>query len=217
LVLGSRINQIVTIHYDQNHHEFSSLAIISCYPHHHSGDHVIRLSPVLVTSRHLRIRIVCSIRKNCFLTLENRPPQKQTSLAQTTLVAIPASVPAKSTPPSSGYSRQKVSVEGLGDYLVDIIAGDLGSTKVIVDTASSSNCGNDCPVLPLATYVSRTGAYAGVNGSYFCPASYPSCAGKTNSFDLLLMNKDKSISIPNYFRRRLRRQTKCPGQSQFCQ
>lgn len=113
------------------------------------------------------------------------------ALKPASVVTIPASVPAKSTPPSSGYSRQKVVVEGLGDYLVDIIAGDLGSTKVIVDTASSGTCGNDCPVLPLATYVSRSGAFAGVNGSYFCPASYPSCAGKTNSFDLLLMNKDK--------------------------
>ncbi|EKD52864.1 MAG: hypothetical protein ACD_61C00213G0001, partial [uncultured bacterium] len=87
------------------------------------------------------------------------------SLAQTAVVAIPANVPDKSTPPSSGYSRQKVNVEGLGYFLVDIVAGDLGSTKVIVDTASAGTCGNDCPVLPLATYVSRTGAYAGVNGS----------------------------------------------------
>ncbi len=51
--------------------------------------------------------------------------------------------------------------------------------------------GNNCPVLPLATYVSRSGAFAGINGSYFCPASYPSCAGKTNTFDTLLMNKNK--------------------------
>src|SRR3989339_516914 len=113
------------------------------------------------------------------------------SLAQTAFVAIPASVPAKTTPPSSGFGRQKVTVEGLGDYLVDIVAGDLGSTKVIVDTASTGTCANNCPVMSLASYAARTGAYAGVNGSYFCPASYPGCAGKTNSFDLLLMNKDK--------------------------
>jgi exopolysaccharide biosynthesis protein len=74
---------------------------------------------------------------------------------------------------------------------VSLIAGDLGSTKVLVDTASDSDCHDNCPVLPLATYVSRNGAYAGINGSYFCPASYPTCAGKTNSFDLLLMNKNK--------------------------
>ena len=30
------------------------------------------------------------------------------------------------------------------------------------------------------------------NGPYFCPAEYPSCAGKTNSFDTLLMNYKKT-------------------------
>lgn len=113
------------------------------------------------------------------------------NLAPANIETIPVNVPAKSTPPASGYSRQKVSVGGLGDILVDIVAADLSSTKVIVDTASGGTCMNDCPVLPLATYVSRGGAYAGINGSYFCPTSYPSCAGKTNSFDLLVMNKDK--------------------------
>lgn len=58
----------------------------------------------------------------------------------------------------------------------------------MVDTASDSTCTRDCPALPLAEYVSRSGAYAGINGSYFCPADYPSCADKKNSFDTLLMN-----------------------------
>jgi len=53
----------------------------------------------------------------------------------------------------------------VGNFMVDIVAGDLGSTRVIVDTASDSTCGDNCPVLPLATYISRNGAYAGVNGS----------------------------------------------------
>lgn len=103
---------------------------------------------------------------------------------------IPESVPASNAPPASGYSRQTVNTE-IGQYLVSMVAGDLGSTRVIVDTASPGDCTNNCPTLPLATYVSRNGAYAGINGSYFCPAEYPSCAGKTNSFDTLLMNKDK--------------------------
>jgi hypothetical protein len=106
--------------------------------------------------------------------------------------AIPANVPLSASAPSSGsYSRQQVSTD-MGNFMVDIVAGDLGSTKVIVDTASDSTCGNNCPVLPLATYVSRSGAYAGVNGSYFCPSTYPTCVEKTNSFDLLLMNKNKT-------------------------
>jgi len=104
---------------------------------------------------------------------------------------IPENVPTNNAPPGSGYSRQQVSTDA-GTFMVSLVAADIDSTRVIVDTASSSTCGNDCPVLPLATYVSRNGAYAGVNGSYFCPASYPSCVGKTNSFDLLLMNKDKT-------------------------
>lgn len=79
----------------------------------------------------------------------------------------------------------------IGNFLVSIVAADLGSTKVIVDTASDSDCSNNCPVLALSDYVSRNGAFAGINGSFFCPTEYPSCAGKTNSFDTLLMNKNK--------------------------
>lgn len=103
---------------------------------------------------------------------------------------IPENVPVNNVPPSSGYQRQQVNVDG-GTFMVSIISADSGSTRVIVDTASDSDCGNDCPVLPLANYISRSGAFAGVNGSYFCPATYPSCAGKTNSYDTLLMNKNK--------------------------
>jgi exopolysaccharide biosynthesis protein len=94
------------------------------------------------------------------------------------------------TAPSSGYSFQSVQTDG-GTFSVSIVSGDLGSTRVIVDTASDSDCHDGCPVLSLGDYVARSGAYAGINGTYFCPASYPSCAGKTNSFDLLVMNKNK--------------------------
>lgn len=105
---------------------------------------------------------------------------------------IPQNVPAKNEPPAAGgFSVQTVTSDA-GQFLVDVVAADLGSTHVYVDTASGGTCTNDCPVLPLSTYVSRNGAFAGINGSYFCPASYPSCAGKTNSFDTLLMNRNKA-------------------------
>ncbi len=124
-------------------------------------------------------------------TLANDIKKEQDALAQKAAsFTIPANIVTNNTPPGSGYSRQKVQTE-IGDFLVDIISADLNSTKVIIDTASDGTCANDCPVLSLADYVSRSGAYAGINGSYFCPASYPSCAGKTNSFDTLLMNKNK--------------------------
>jgi exopolysaccharide biosynthesis protein len=122
-------------------------------------------------------------------TLNDDINTQKTKLAAA--VNIPANVPSNNSSPDSGYRRQKVSLNGK-DYLVDIVAGNLGSTKVIVDTASESTCTNNCPVLPLSDYVARNAAYAGVNGGYFCPDTYPSCAGKTNSFDTLLMNKNKT-------------------------
>ncbi len=104
---------------------------------------------------------------------------------------IPANVPVSNAAPAAGASSQQSVQADIGTYLVSVVAADLGSTHVYVDTASSGTCGNDCPVMSLAAYAARNGAFAGINGSYFCPASYPSCAGKTNSFDTLLMNKNK--------------------------
>jgi exopolysaccharide biosynthesis protein len=103
---------------------------------------------------------------------------------------IPKNIPVNNTAPQSGSQSQQVQTD-VGTFLVNVIAADLNSTRVIVDTASDSDCHDNCPVLPLGTYAARSGAFAGINGPYFCPDSYPSCAGKTNSFDTLLMNKNK--------------------------
>jgi len=103
---------------------------------------------------------------------------------------IPVHATASNTPPTNGFSQQSVTTD-IGTFLVDLIAGDLGTTRVLVDTASDGTCTNNCPAKSLGDYVAGSGAYAGVNGGYFCPPEYPSCAGKTNSFDTLLMNKNK--------------------------
>ncbi len=103
---------------------------------------------------------------------------------------ITENISSSNNPPSSGYSRQNVQTD-IGSFLVSIVAADISNTRIIVDTASNSDCSNGCPVMSLSSFISRNGAFAGVNGSYFCPASYPTCAGKTNSFDTLLMNKNK--------------------------
>lgn len=121
-------------------------------------------------------------------TLSTNIDKKQTEIAST--FQIPANVPVNNTPPGSGYSRQTVHSE-VGDFLVDIVTGDLNSTRVIVDTASDGTCGDNCPVTSLGDYAARSGAYAAINGPYFCPDTYPSCAGKKNSFDTLIMNKNK--------------------------
>lgn len=113
---------------------------------------------------------------------------EETKLA--TEFKIPENVPVNNAPPGSGYNRQQVETD-IGTYMVSIVAADLNSTRVIADTASDGTCANDCPVLALGDYVSRSGAFAGINGPYFCPATYPACADKKNSFDTLLMNKNK--------------------------
>lgn len=116
--------------------------------------------------------------------------QKNAQTALAKAAPINSNAPASNTPPGSGFAVQKVSTD-IGEYTVALIAADMGSTRVIVDTASDSDCRDNCPVLSLGDYVARNGAFAGVNGSYFCPVEYPSCAGKAGSFDLLAMNKNK--------------------------
>jgi hypothetical protein len=96
-----------------------------------------------------------------------------------------------STPPPSKPASSQVVKTTLGDFNVNVISADLKTTKVLVDTASDSDCADNCPILPLSTYVQRSGAFAGINGPYSCPASYPACAGKKNTFDTLIMNKNK--------------------------
>ena len=120
--------------------------------------------------------------------LEKEIQKEQTKM--TASFRIPQNIIQSNTPPSSGYQRQKVVVSG-NEFMVSIVSADLNTTRVIVDTASEKDCYNDCPVLPLSEYVARNNAFAGINGSYFCPASYPQCADKKNSFDTLLMNKNK--------------------------
>lgn len=122
-------------------------------------------------------------------TLTQAISQRRAAIAAA--FVIPESVPVESAPPGSGYRRQQVKTD-VGTFMVSLVAADLNSTRVIADTASDGDCHDNCPALPLATFISRSGAYAGINGPYFCPATYPSCANKKNSFDTLLMNKNKT-------------------------
>lgn len=114
----------------------------------------------------------------------------QNQLAAASAAVVPADTPANNAPPESGYSRQVVETD-IGRFSVDILSADLGSTKVVVETASSDDCKDNCPVDNLASFVAKAGGFAGINGPYFCPADYPSCAGKTNSYDTLIMNRQK--------------------------
>lgn len=123
-------------------------------------------------------------------SLKTNVTTTQNQLAAAAAAVVPENTPANNSPPESGYSRQVVETD-VGRFSVDILSADLSSTRVVVETASSDDCGDNCPVDNLASFVSKAGGYAGINGPYFCPADYPSCAGKTNSYDTLIMNRQK--------------------------
>lgn len=111
-----------------------------------------------------------------------------TELKKATEVKVVANVPVAGSPATAG--TQIVTINS-GDFTVRLISADLKSKKVVVETASDKDCTDNCPVASLSTLASRAGAFAAINGPYFCPATYPACANKKNSFDTLMMNRQK--------------------------
>lgn len=87
--------------------------------------------------------------------------------------------------PASGYC--KMSVNG---YSVFVVAGPVSAVRTI--TGNSENCTDQCATKSLQSYISDNGGYAGINGTYFCPPDYSTCAGKVNSFDFPVYNSNLS-------------------------
>jgi hypothetical protein len=99
----------------------------------------------------------------------------------------PATPIPVSGPPGAGFSYITVKTEK-GNFTASVLSIDLNSSRMITDTANDSDCVNDCPVTNVATFVSKNGGYAGVNGTYLCPDTYPDCSSKKNSFDFPVWN-----------------------------
>jgi len=129
-------------------------------------------------------------------TPTNTPTPKPTPVPKA--VSGPA---AQEGPPSSGHSRITVTTQR-GSFLIDVVSMDMtAGVRMITDTASDSDCFDNCPTLPLADYVARNGGFAGMNGTYFCPTDYADCAAKKNSFDFPAYNTrlGKWINAGNLF------------------
>ncbi|HWA51937.1 MAG TPA: phosphodiester glycosidase family protein [Patescibacteria group bacterium] len=109
-------------------------------------------------------------------------------ITPTPVVTVKPTLPPVSGPPGTGVSTINVHTEK-GDFTATVMSFDLGSTRVITDSANDSDCTSACPVDNLADFVSKNGGFAGVNGTYFCPAepAYASC-GQNNSFDFSFYN-----------------------------
>lgn len=105
-------------------------------------------------------------------------------------ISMTKAVSAPSTGSSGGAStanssyERKTIVSSQGSYLVDIMSFNLGSggVQVYTDTANDDDCYDNCPAKSLSSYVGGLGGFAGINGTYFCPPDYSTCAGQINSF-----------------------------------
>lgn len=101
-----------------------------------------------------------------------------------------ASLPPPPPPPSSGYSYTTVSTEK-GSHGVYLIKAPLSEVRVKTVAANTDNCKDNCPTKSLGDYVNEYGAFAGMNGTYFCPPDYSACGGKVNSFDYALYHSGR--------------------------
>ncbi len=104
------------------------------------------------------------------------------------VVTTPKPTPATlGVNPGEGFYYGTVATEK-GSFQASVLSINLNSSRMITDTGNDGDCSTNCTVLPLINYVNRNGGFAGINGTYFCPATYPECAGKTNSYDFPVWN-----------------------------
>ena len=119
-----------------------------------------------------------------------------------TSTPVPTNTP-KPTPkpivgaPGTGLTSGPVATPK-GTFSTTILSLDMSRTKMVTDSSSDGDCGNNCPTFSLAEFVSKNGGNAGVNGTYFCPGTYPDCSSKTNSFDFPIYVSRLGHWVNNY-------------------
>ncbi len=110
------------------------------------------------------------------LLIEQKIESKLAPTPTPTPTPVPTTSPGSSTSSGSNYT---------------VATFDIGSTTIVTDSANDDDCSNNCPVKPLAQYISENGGRAGINGTYFCPPDYASCGGKVNTYDFPVWNNRK--------------------------
>jgi len=123
-------------------------------------------------------------------------PTPAPTAAPTAAVTVrPTPAPTPTPPPidpltaPTGFSNFFVSTPR-GSFEVNLIKERLADVTVRTITANAVDCVADCPAKPLAQYMNIAGAYAGINGSYFCPPDYSGCAGKAYSYDYAVWSSE---------------------------
>ncbi|RJO59830.1 hypothetical protein C4546_00120 [Candidatus Parcubacteria bacterium] len=98
-------------------------------------------------------------------------------------------------------SWQKITVNtSVGRFETQIITVNLTNPKLKIYTLTGNptDCKTNCRVAPLKAYVDRVRGFAGINGTYFCPAEYASCKGQTNSYYWMVYNSLTKTFVNSY-------------------
>ena len=135
------------------------------------------------------------------------PPSPTPTVAPTVApTAAPTAAPQPTPSPTPqfdppnapiGYSRFAVGTSR-GTFTVYLVKEPLANVTVKTVTANTTDCAN-CPAKPLAQYIADTGAFAGMNGSYFCPPDYADCGSTPYKYDYEVYNSylAKWLSLGN--------------------
>jgi len=115
--------------------------------------------------------------------------------AGATTVTTPTSIAT----PNSSWRLWNVQTSR-GPFTANVVAVNLANPKLHIYTLTGSayDCTNNCPVAPLLKYVQRVQGFAGINGTYFCPADYAGCAGQTGTYFWMVYNTVRHTFVNAY-------------------
>lgn len=101
---------------------------------------------------------------------------------------------------NSQWVRQDITTD-VGTFNIQYVKANLENPNLRIRTltGSSQDCfGVPCTTRSLESYVTQVNGFAGINGSYFCPADYASCAGQAGSFFWLWYNTMTRVFSNSY-------------------
>jgi len=123
--------------------------------------------------------------------------EKGLGISKKDLALVSKNILDESIDQYSKYEYTKITTAKGNEFKVDIITIDLRdpNLEIITDTADDEDCDNNCTAKTLADFVEDNNGFAGINGTYFCPPDYSSCAGKTNSYFYPVYNSNLKTFI----------------------
>jgi hypothetical protein len=105
---------------------------------------------------------------------------------------------AASAGENSGYAIENVAT-ARGTFSVKYVRIRLTNPnlRIYTLTGTSGDC-DQCVTKSLDSYIRDVNGFAGIHGSYFCPADYPSCSGQEGSYFWLWYNSLTKLFSNSY-------------------